>query len=145
MGSLRSSLYAGAGALALLSLVLAAGGCATSSPQDQLEDGKQAYLSGRKSDAELIWLQSLAEAEAVGEDDPRLTQSLRMLSNLQIQEQRYDEAKPLLERWMDIKERRAETNDPEFADGVDALAGIHMVQGRFAEAAALYERSVQVR
>ena len=68
-----------------------------------------------------------------------------MLSNLQIQEQRYDEAKPLLERWMDIKERRGETTDPDFADGVDALAGIHMVQGRFEQAATLYERSVQVR
>src|SRR4030095_8535744 len=139
MGSLRSWLGSGARGLALVWLVLQAVGCATSSPQSTLQDARRAYLDGRKSDAELIWLQSLAEAEAVGEDDPRLTQSLRMLSNLQIQQQRYDEAKPLLERWMDIKERRGENADPEFADGVDALAGIHMVQGRYQQAAALYQ------
>ena len=133
------------GMLALASARPLRGRLRHASPQANLEGGKRAYLDGRKSDAELIWLQSLAEAEAVGENDPRLTQSLRMLSNLQIQQQRYDEAKPLLERWMDIKERRGETNDPEFADGVDALAGIHMVQGRFEQAALLYERSVEVR
>ena len=120
-------------------------GCATQNPAAKLYDGEQAYREGRTSDAELIWLESLAEAEAFGEDDPRLAQSLRMLANLQIQQGRFDEARPLLERWITIREREGDTMDGSFADGVEALAGIHMVKRDFPQAVALYERSLEIR
>ena len=132
-------------AVALVAIALAVAGCQSQHPTAAIENGADAYRDGRYSDAELIWLETLAESEAYGEDDPRLAQSLRMLANLHIQQGRYDEAKPLLERWMDIRERRLETSDSTFADGLDALAGIHMVQNRYEEAAAIYERSIEVR
>ena len=84
-------------------------GCASTNPMADLKNGERAYVEGRQTDAELIWLESLAEAEAYGADDPRLAQSLRMLSNLQIHQGRYDEAKPLPRRWMVIKERGCKT------------------------------------
>src|SRR5206468_659933 len=52
---------------------------------------------------------------------------------------------PLLERWIAIHERQGQTSDGEFADGLEALAGIHAVQGDHAGALALYERVVTVR
>src|SRR3990172_10018019 len=116
-------------ALRALAALLLLAGCATTPPAGNLSDGERAYLEGRHTDAELIWLEQLAEAEAYGEDDPRLAQALCMLSNLQIQEQRYDEAKPLLERWIAIRERQGLTMDGQFADGVEAQAGIHAVKG----------------
>ena len=39
-------------------------------------------------------------------------------------ERRYDEAKPLLQRWIGIKERRNEAMDASFADGVDEAADL---------------------
>ena len=47
-------------------------GCAMQNPAAKLNDGEKAYREGRTSDAELIWLENLAEAENYGEDDPRL-------------------------------------------------------------------------
>ena len=59
----------------LLIAVLAFGvGCATQYPVTKLEVGERAYREGRTGDAEQIWLETLAEAEAYGEDDPRLAQ-----------------------------------------------------------------------
>jgi hypothetical protein len=66
-------------------LIWIAMGCAFNTPPDTLEDGVTAYREGRTSDAELIWLEALAESESVGEEDPRLAQSLFVLSNLAIQ------------------------------------------------------------
>ncbi len=84
---------------ALFVWIAMAMGCATNTPSDPLEDGITAYREGRTSDAELIWLEALAESESVGEEDPRLAQSLFVLANLAIHQQRFEEAKPLLERW----------------------------------------------
>ena len=47
------------GALVTLSV---AWGCATQNPAADLQDGKRAYREGRQPDAELIWLETLAEA-----------------------------------------------------------------------------------
>ena len=67
-------------------------GCVSTTPPDPLEDGATAYRSGRTADAELIWLDALSQSEAYGEDDPRLAQSLFVLANLAIHQQRFDEA-----------------------------------------------------
>ncbi|GAF82286.1 unnamed protein product, partial [marine sediment metagenome] len=129
----------------LLALTLVGGGCATQRSAPDLNDGARAYREGRYSDAELIWLEALAESEAYGDEDPRLAQSLHMLANLAVQQERYDDAVPLYERWMDVRERGFHPEDAVFADGIEALAGIHMIQGRYAEAVPLYERAVAVR
>jgi len=120
-------------------------GCASDQPPDSLDDGVTAYREGRTSDAELIWLEALAESEAAGEDDPRLTQSLFVLSNLAIHQQRYEDAKLMLERWLELQENRHQIGDETFADGVEALAGIFMVQGNFPRASELYERALEIR
>jgi tetratricopeptide (TPR) repeat protein len=142
MGIVRASGIRGVALVVCFGLTA---GCATQNPAAKLNDGERAYREGRTSDAELIWLESLGEAEAFGEDDPRLAQSLRMLANLQIQQGRYEEARPLLERWIAIRERQGDTMDGGFADGVEALAGIHMVNRDFPRAVALYERSLEIR
>ena len=72
---------------------------------DAMANGTRAYREGRNSDAELIWRETLAESETYGDDDPRLAQSLFVLSNLAIHEQRFDEARSMLERWLRIQER----------------------------------------
>ena len=96
-------------------------GCASNTPPESLDDGVTAYREGRNSDAELIWLDTLAEAEAVGPEDPRLAQSLFVLGNLAIHEERYEDAKALMERWLDIQEQRHEIGDATFADGVELI------------------------
>ena len=104
----------------LSTLIAVTGGCATTTG-DPLTDGTAAYREGRTADAELIWRESLAESEVFGEQDPRLAQSLFALANLAIHQQRYDDAKPLLERWLEIQERKYEEMDEShLADGVDA-------------------------
>jgi len=129
----------------LIALLTAAGGwgCATSG--EGWRAGLEAYHAGRYADAELIWLESLAESEAYGEDDPRLAQSLRMLGNLYVQTGRYEEARPMLERWVEIKERRGEVGSSEFADGVEALAGVYLVDGDLEQAIVLYENALEIR
>ena len=122
-----------------------AGGCASHTPPDPLDDGVTAYRDGRTSDAERIWLETLAESELAGEDDPRLAQSLFVLANLAIHQQRFEDAKALLERWLEIHERRHEIGDETFANGVEALAGIYMVQGDFLRASERYERVLEIR
>ena len=72
---------------ALLVLLLAAG-CATWTDPAGLSSGERAYLEGRYSDAELIWLEALSASEIAEGEDPRLAESLRMLSNLYIQQER---------------------------------------------------------
>ena len=130
---------------ALFVWIVMAIGCATNTPSDPLEDGVTAYREGRTSDAELIWLEALNKSESVGKEDPRLAQSLFVLSNLAIHQQRFEEAKSLLERWLEIHELRHEIGDETFADGVEALAGIYMVQGNFVRASELYERALEIR
>ncbi len=64
--------------------------------------GLDAYRDGRVDDAELIWLEALSQAEEYGDEDPRLAQSLRMLGNLYIHSGRFDEAAPMMERWLGV-------------------------------------------
>ena len=76
-------------------LVLAGGmGCATTG--NDWQAGLEAYQDGRHEDAEAIWQEALAEAEAYGEDDPRLALSLRTLGAIYIQTGRYAEARSTL-------------------------------------------------
>ena len=95
----------------LVGLLLAAVGCAAAGGPGGLADGERAYHDGRYTDAELIWLEALEESEAYGERDPRLAQSLRMLANLYVQQERFEEAGPLLERWKQIRERSPDADD----------------------------------
>ena len=129
-------------------LLLAAGGavsCATWTDLASLSSGERAYLEGRYSDAELIWLEALSASEIAEGEDPRLAESLRMLSNLYIQQERYEEARDLLERWMNLRERNPLADDGTLADGIDALAGIRAIQGEFESAARLYEMALRAR
>ena len=71
-----------------------------------LQNGEHAYREGRYRDAELIWLESLAEARHTQGADPRLAQSLRMLGNLYVRQERLEEARPLLEHWLEIHDRQ---------------------------------------
>ena len=50
--------------VAVLAALVAGWGCASNGPEAQLRDGERAYREGRQGDAELIWLESLSEAEA---------------------------------------------------------------------------------
>ncbi|MFQ5417469.1 MAG: tetratricopeptide repeat protein, partial [Myxococcota bacterium] len=127
-------------------LLIAVAGCTTHpTAPAELTDGAQAYREGRFADAELIWLEALAKSEKYGDEDPRLAQSLHMLANLAVQQERYDEAVPLYERWIDVRERGLHPEDAVFADGLEALAGVHMVEGHHAAAVPLYERALAVR
>ena len=128
----------------LLLALFAAQGCATRG--DQASAALEAYKEARYGDAELIWLEALAEAEAAGEDDPRLAQSLRMLANLYIKTGRFDEAQPLLERWLGIAEQgNGEIPDADVAQGLEAIAGIHLVEGNLDPAISFYERALEIR
>ena len=119
----------GAVGAGLLALLLVGGlGCATSG--GGWREALDAYQDGRYEDAELIWLEVLAQSEASGEGDPRYAQSLRMLGNLYIQTGRYDQARPVLERWIEVREQRGDISGVDYADGVDALAGVYLGRGR---------------
>ncbi len=108
--------------LALLMLVV---GCAANRGGGW-RIGLDAYRDGRVDDAELIWLEALSQAEEYGDEDPRLAQSLRMLGNLYIHSGRFDEAAPMMERWLGVVERLGDVSGESFADGLEAIAGIHL-------------------
>ncbi len=116
---------------ALLLAVAAVVGCATWADLKGLDGGTRAYLGGRYPDAERIWLEALSKAETDGVVDPEFAKTLRMLSNLYIQQERYDEAGVLLERWMKLREHAPVADDGTLADGIEALAGICVIRGEF--------------
>src|SRR5262245_31637294 len=103
-------------------LLAACAGLACATRGEQASAARDAYHEGRYGDAELIWLEALNEAEAAGEDDPRLPQALRTLANLYVQTGRFDEARPLLDRWMRIVEEKGDVHSDEFATGLEAIA-----------------------
>ena len=106
-----------------IACVLATLGCATGASRQGWRAGLDAYEDGRFEDAELIWLEALAQADEAGVDDPRLTESLRVLANLYVQTGRFEPAQPMLERWVEIRELRGDVLDqtpPEDVDEPDA-------------------------
>src|SRR5262245_17169560 len=141
MARLQFTRWAACGAI----LLAACAGLACATRGEQASAALDAYREGRYGDAELIWLEALSEAEAAGEDDPRLPQSLRMLANLYIHTGRFEEARPLLDRWLTHSEQHGKVSGADFASGLEAIAGVHLVSGELDEAIEFYQRALEVR
>ena len=50
----------------VLAIASAGLGCASTNPMASLKNGERAYVEGRQTDAELIWLESLARRSRRG-------------------------------------------------------------------------------
>jgi tetratricopeptide (TPR) repeat protein len=62
----------------------------------------------------------------------------------QIDQGKYDEAKPLYERSLKIYETVLGENHPEVATTLNNLANLLMNQGKYDEAKPLYERALKI-
>jgi tetratricopeptide (TPR) repeat protein len=58
---------------------------------------------------------------------------------------RYDEAKPLYRRSLQIREQQLGADHPDVATSLNNLAELYRVQGRYGEAKPLYLRSLQIK
>jgi tetratricopeptide (TPR) repeat protein len=79
--------------------------------------GQQAMTQGKKVDAEKHFQLAVAEAEKLGEKDPKLATSLNNLANCLRSQGRYEEADPVYKRAIQAKEK----SDGPFSDGLVSI------------------------
>jgi tetratricopeptide (TPR) repeat protein len=61
------------------------------------------------------------------------------------QEGRYEEAEPLFQEALAIREKALGPDDPDVATSLNNLAGLYREQGRYGEAESLYRRALVMR
>ena len=103
-----------------------------------IKRGKDALNDGRKQDAERAYKQALSQAEALGEDDPRLTGSLYLLAELYTRH--LDE--PLVAiKYLQRQQAILRKLGPDFmglCDSMDLLGQDYKALGRYEEAEKCY-------
>ena len=67
----------------------------------------------------------------LGATHPETAVSLNTLTELYMEQGRYEEAEPLLKRAISIREEQLGATHPEMATSVNILAELYMVQGRY--------------
>lgn len=107
--------------------------------------GMMAHQEGRLAEAEQHFVAAVAEAEALGVQDPRLAGSLGGLAAVFYTQGRYAEAESLLQRALAIREKALGPKHPAIATSLNKLALVYFAQSRYAEAEPLYQRAVAIQ
>ena len=129
----------------LLTLVFLTG-CTDALDRDQLNTrAQQAYAEGRMEEAEADFRAALELAEALGEADPRLVESLNNLGQFLRAGGRADLAAPHFLRALEIRERQLGPDAPELGLSYFNLAQHYKELGDLDEARRLCERALEIR
>jgi tetratricopeptide (TPR) repeat protein len=106
--------------------------------------GQEAHKAGRYPEAEKQFLAALKIAEAFGPQDPRLATSLNNLAALYYAQGKLQEALPLLQRSLAIREKALGPDHPDVALSLNNLAELYRAQGKLQKALPLYQRSLAI-
>lgn len=108
------------------------------------QQAMKAQEQGNLSQAEFMWLASLAEAKGFHPHDPRLLVSVENLSNLYVSLQRFDQAESFAKQAVDISLRAFGNDHPNLARCLNNLAGIFYQQARYEEAEPISRRLLSI-
>jgi tetratricopeptide (TPR) repeat protein len=103
--------------------------------------GVEAYKAGRYPEAEKQFLAALEVAETFGPEDPRLATSLNNLAGLYRAQGKLQEALPLYQRALAIREKALGPNHPNVVSVLTNYAATLRRLGRHTEAEALVKRA----
>jgi tetratricopeptide (TPR) repeat protein len=101
----------------------------------------EAYKAGRYPEAEKQFLAALEVAKAFGPQDPRLATSLNNLAGLYRAQGKLQEALPLYQRALAIREKALGPNHPNVVSVLTNYAATLRRLGRHTEAEALVKRA----
>jgi tetratricopeptide (TPR) repeat protein len=116
-------------------------GASSSVWKENMEAERKAFREGRYLEAVNYAQVALKEAEAFGQQDPRLATSLHNAGELYTKLEKYDEAERLLQRALAIRKNE----DAENARTVCALARLNYIRGNRDKAELLYRKSLSIR
>jgi len=108
-----------------------------------MEAERKAFLEGRYLEAVNYAQAAVKDAEAFGQQDPRLATSLHNAGELYTRLERYDEAERFLQRALSIREKTSE--NAETARTICALARLNQGRGVKDKAERLYRQSLAIR
>lgn len=107
--------------------------------------GNQAWLQGRKAEAEQNYREALKEAERFGEKDRRLATTLQTLALTCKATGRYAEAEALFRRLLAVKEKQKGANHPDVAYVFDQIAQVYKEQKDYIGAESFLKRALEIR
>ena len=111
---------------------------------DSLNRACSISTTGRYSDAEPLYKQSLAIREKVLSTYPEVAAALNNLALLYQRQGRYSEAEPLYKRSLDQKKKAFGPDHPDMAGSLNNLADLYPAQGHYADAEPLFKRSLAI-
>ena len=112
---------------------------------ESITAGLQAYEQGRYAEADKFFLAALKEAENLGPEHPNVATSLNNLAGLYDAQAKYTEAQPLLKRSLAIAEKALGPEHPKLATGLENYAKLLRKTNREAEAAKMEARTKAIR
>ena len=116
--------------------------------EKSMQGGWKALRKERYGEAQKKFLAAVNEAEKFEPQDPRLARTARTLTFLaQIyrRQANYDQAQPLFERALAIRERALGTKHPDVAISLNNLAVFYGEEGQYAEAEPLFRRALAIQ
>ena len=113
--------------------------------QAHMDAGIDAYVDGDYAEAAQQFATAVGKAEAFGEDDPRLAQSLNGQAEVYRAQGRYADAEPLHQRALAIYEKALGPEHPSVATSLNNLASLYQAQGQYTQAEPLYQRALGIR
>lgn len=106
--------------------------------------GISAFQTLRLQDAESQLKDALGVAESFGETDDRVVLSLNALGDLYMAQGKYRLAYPLIERGLNITEKRFGKDSLGTVPSLNAMAGYFRRQGDYVKAEGLYKRVLKI-
>ena len=120
-------------------------GCAALAWERSRVDARVAFSQERYCEAEQAFKAAVAKAEAFGERDPRLAETLKEFGILYIPAQRPDLVEPLWARALAIQESALPAGDPQTAETVYRLGEVYRYTKRYGEAEQAHRRALAMR
>lgn len=106
--------------------------------------GERAFDDGNFIEAEEMLGQSLTEAEAFGEADPRLTRSMTSLGKTYLDLSWYEKAEPLFSRALALRTKVQGANSPEVAEVDNCLGMLKQQQALYGQAEEFFKKALAI-
>ena len=121
--------------------------------KESMTAATQALQQRRYTQAEQLLLAALREAKDFGEQDSRLATTLNRLAELYRLQRKYEQAEPLYQRALKIREKALGPEHPDVATTLNNLAFLYAFQDspkaplghKYGQAEPLYQRALAIR